>query len=204
MIIPRFTPDDLKKLPLRAIVALALRTARRVEHLALLPDDHPQKEQCRSAVANAIGLAEDFAKGLPCMAPEAAVREIEACRTAADGDYERASAMGAVVMAAHAAATAMHALALRAEPDQPHYFGFHEPNPFPHLADITADLAAREAFLAGMEAAGGEEYADAFVRASADDYAKLLQLDLGSYPQAGKPIDPSSNGPLGPLEGSRN
>ncbi len=111
--------------------------------------------------------------------------------------------MGAVVMAAHAAATAMHALALRAEPDQPHFVPFREPNPFPHLADITADLAAREAFLAGAEAAAGKEYADAFVRAGAEDFAKLLKLDLGSYPQAGKAIDPSGNGPLGPLESTR-
>ena len=27
---------------------------------------------------------------------------------------------------------------------------------------------------------------------------KLLGLNLGSYPQAGQPIDPSPNGPLGP------
>jgi len=30
-----------------------------------------------------------------------------------------------------------------------------------------------------------------------EDYQKLLRLDVGSYPQAGKPIDPSSRGPRG-------
>jgi hypothetical protein len=203
VIIPNFTPDDLKKLPLRAIVALAARCARRVEQLTTLPGDHPQHEQCRMAVANAIKLAEHFASGSPCSGLEDAVREIEACRAAAEGDYERSCAMGAAVMAVHAAATAMHALALRAEPHQAHYVPFAEPDPFPHLADVTADLAAQEAFLAGMEAAGGKEYADSFVRAGAEDYAKLLELELGSYPQAGNAIDPSPRGPLGPLERSR-
>ena len=32
MIVTNYTPEDLKKLPLRAIVALAARCARRVEH----------------------------------------------------------------------------------------------------------------------------------------------------------------------------
>jgi len=79
MIVPNYTPEDLQKLPLRAIVALSARCARRVEHRALVPDDQ-------------------------------------------------------------------------------------------------------------------------FLKGAVEDYEKLLRLDLGSYRQAGKPFDPSPDGPLGPLE----
>jgi hypothetical protein len=202
MIVTNYTPEDLKKLPLRAIVALAARCARRVEHLALLPDDHPETERCQAAVANAILLADDFAKGLPCLSLESVVREVEACRTVAEDDFVRDSAMGAIVMAVHAAATALHALDLRGEREESHLFGAAKPDPLPHLADVTADLAARGAFLAALEAVGAEGHADSFINAAVEDYEKLLRLDLGSYPQAGKPIDPSSRGPLSPLEPS--
>src|SRR5689334_552881 len=110
MIVTNYTPEDLKKLPLRAIVALSARCARRVEYLALLPADHAEGERCRAAVANAIRLAEDFAKGLPCPTLESVAREVEACRAIAEGDFVHDSAMGAVVLAAHAAATALRAL----------------------------------------------------------------------------------------------
>jgi hypothetical protein len=192
LIATNYTPADLKKLPLRAIVALAARCARRVEPQALLPDDHPHRDRCRKAVADAIGLAESFAKGLPCAALEAAVREVDQCRTDAAGDFVRESAMGAAVMAAHAAAAAVHALALRGEPPEPHSLGSAKPSPFPQLAEFTADLAAREAFLAASEAVGALGHTNAFVASAVEDYQKLLRLDLGSFPDAGKPIDLSS------------
>src|SRR5208337_5355370 len=44
MNIPEYSAQDLKKLPLRAIAALAARCARRVEHLTLLPDSHPESD----------------------------------------------------------------------------------------------------------------------------------------------------------------
>ena len=82
-------------------------------------------------------------------------------------------------------------------------FGAAKPDPFPHLADVSADLAARDAFLAALEAVAAKGHADAFTKAAIEDYERLLRLDLGSYPQAGKPIDPSSRGPLGPREPTR-
>jgi hypothetical protein len=100
-------------------------------------------------------------------------------------------------------ATALHALAERGEPEAAHLLGAAQPSPFPHLADITADLAARDAFTAAVEAAAAKGHADQFMERAVEDYEKLLRLDLGSYPQAGKPIDPSSDGPLGPLERGR-
>jgi hypothetical protein len=199
MIVTNYTPEDLKKLPLRAIVALSARCARRVEQQARLPDDHPEKERCVAAVANAIRLAEDFAKGSPCSSLESVVREVEACRTLAEGEFVHDIAIAAVVQAAHATAAALHALDLRSEREESHSFGTAKPNPFPHLADVTADLAARDAFTAAVEAAAAIGHADQFMKGAIDDYEKLLRLDLGSYPQAGNPIDPSSSGPLGPL-----
>ena len=200
MIVTKYTAEDLKKLPLRAIVALSARCARRVEHLALLPDDHPETERCRSAVANAIRLAEDFANGVPCSSSESVVREVEASRAIAEHDFVRDSAMGTIVLAARAAANALDALDLRLEADQSHVPGAAQTDPVPHLADVSADLAARDAFTAALEAVAAEGHADNFTKAVIEDYERLLRLDLGSYPQAGKPIDPGSNGPLGPQE----
>jgi hypothetical protein len=203
MIVGYSTPDELKRLPLRAIAALAARCARRVQHLARLPDDRPEKERCLSAVDEAIRLAEDFAKGLPVPRVEAVVREVEACRTLAQGQYARETAVAAIVLAAHAAATAQHALELEgeseSESEEPHLFRNAEPSPLPHLADLTADLAARDAFVAGMDAAGAAGHSDGFIEAAREDYQKLLRLFLGTYPQAGQPIDPPPDGPPGPL-----
>jgi hypothetical protein len=200
MIVTNYTPEDLKKLPLRAIVALSARCARRVEHMALLPDDHPENERCRAAVGAALRVAEDFARGRPCPSPESVVREIEACRAIGEGAFVHDMAMAAVIRAAHAAATALHALDLRGEPEEKDLLGDPQPNPLPHLADISADLATGEAFTAAVEAAAAEGHADPFIKGAIEDYKELLRLDLGSYPQAGKPIDPSPDGPLGPLE----
>jgi hypothetical protein len=203
MIVTNYTPEDLKKLPLGAIVALAARCARRVERLALLPDGHPEEERRRTAVASAIRLAEDFAKGMQCSSIESVVREIEACRALAAGDFVRDSAMSAVVLAAHAAAAAIRAIDLGDEPGEPSLVGSPPPNPLHHLADVTADLAVRDAFMAALEAVGADGHTDRFVKAAVEDYQKLMRLDLGSYPQAGAPIDPSSEGPLGPPEPTR-
>src|SRR5262249_24302706 len=128
------------------------------------------------------------------------VREIEACRAIGEGAFVHDMAMAAVIRAAHAAATALHALALRGEPEDAHLFGAAKPNPLPPLADITADLATRDAFTAAGEAAAADGHAAPFIQGAVEDYKILLRLDLGSYPQAGKPIDPSPDGPLGPLE----
>ena len=200
MFVPKYMPEDLKKLPLRAIVALGARCARRVERLALLPDDHPENQRCRAAVAAALRVAEDFARGKPCPSLESVVREIEACRAIGEGAFVHDMAMAAVIRAAHAAVTARHALDLRGELEEKDLLGDAQPNPFPHLADITADQAAWAAFTATVEAAGADGHTDPFLKGAIEDYEKLLRLDLGSYPQAGKPIDPSTNGPLGPLE----
>jgi hypothetical protein len=77
--------------------------------------------------------------------------------------------------------------------------GTRQPNPFPQLANVAADLAARDAFTAAVDAAGAAGHADKFIKAAVEDYQALLRLGLGSYPEAGQSIDPSPAGPLGEL-----
>ena len=199
MIVTNYTPEDLKKLPLRAIVALSARCARRVEHLVRLPGAQPMRERCRVATANAIRLAEDFANGSPCSSAENVVREIEECRAISNCDFTGDSALATVVMAARAAANGLHARELCGECAQAHSVGSSKPDPIGHLADVTADLAARAAFTAAFEAVAAIGHSDSFITAAIDDYEKLLRLELGKYPEAGEPVDPSSKGPLGSL-----
>ena len=116
MNLPTYSSDDLKKLPLRAIAAFAARCARRVEQRALLPDHHPEAEDCRRVVGDAIRLVEDFARGLPCTSAESVVREAERVREAAQGDVARQDAIAAIVQAAHAAVTAREATEVRSIP----------------------------------------------------------------------------------------
>ncbi len=199
MIVPNISTEDLKKLPLRAIVALAARCARRVESLSVLPEGHEHRDRCRTAIDGAIRLAEDFARGSPCPAVPSVIREVEACRAIAQGEYVRDTVFGAVVWAAHAAGAAMEGLSVRDEPPEVGLMGTRLPNPFPQLANVAADLAARDAFTAAVDAAVAAGFGDEFIKGSMQDYQTLLKLRLGLYPDAGQPIDPSPAGPLGKL-----
>jgi hypothetical protein len=195
-----FTAEDLKKLPLRAIVAFAVRNARRVEHLAVPPDGHPKKEAVRAAIAEGLWLAEDFARGRSSPALEDAVVAIEAGQEAAQVEIARENAYAAVVRAIHAAATAAHAIAEEQEPaDKPLISGGPPVKPLEHVAQLSADLAALGAFTAARDAAEALRSTDDVTESAAEDYRKLLELRLGKYPEAGEPIDPSPEGPLGPL-----
>ena len=196
-----YTADDLKKLPLRAIVAFAARCARRVEHLALPPDGHPEEERWPRRSRRRSQVAEDFARGLPCPTAESAVLAVEAGQEAAQGDLSRENAYAAVVRTAHATATAIHAIAVREEPpEKPLVSGSPTISPacrtwrtsrptWPRWGPITAAMDAAEAVAS----------TDEFTLWAALDYRKLLELKLGEYPEAGQPIDPSPEGPLGPL-----
>ena len=201
MTVTNLTADDLKKLPLRAIVAFAARCARRVEHLAVLEVGHSEAARWNAGIAEAIRVAEDVARGLPCSTVDSGVREVEECRVFAPGDLARENAYAAVVRTVHAAACACHAIARREEPAQRRLASGGPPlNPLPpHLADLTADLAALGAFTAAMDAAEAVATSDDLTMWAARDYQALLSLRLGKYPEAGQPVDPSPAGPLGPL-----
>jgi hypothetical protein len=201
MNIPQYTAQDLKKLPLRAIVALAARCARRVEHIALLPDGHPECDSCRQAVSDALGLAEDFVRGQPCLSSDSVIRAVEKCRDAAQEASARQNALAAVVQAAYAAASAMTTVDIRSQPAERDMLGHtHEPVPLDHLKDATADLAALCAFTAAVDAADAVGYTDTFIKGAVADYRAIGSLHLGNYPEPGRPIDPSARGPLGSFE----
>jgi hypothetical protein len=63
MKLANFTAEQLKALPVRAIVALAARCARRVEHLSQLPEENPQREKRREAIEADLRMADSFARG---------------------------------------------------------------------------------------------------------------------------------------------
>ena len=194
-----FTADDLKKLPLRAIVALAVRCARRVTHLAL-PEDASREEGPGLMIADGLRAAEDFALGRPSPTLETAVQAIEVGLPAGQGEIIGENARAAVVRAIHAAATAARAVAEREEPPEKRLLsGGPLEQPMSHLADVSADLAAMGAFTAAMDAAEAYRTTDDITKWAARDYRKLLELKLGQFPEAGEPIDPSPEGPLGPL-----
>ena len=202
MQVPDFTVEHLKKLPLRAIVAFAARCARRVEHLAQLPERHPQRESRRAAVEAALCVAEAYATGSDNPRDDSALAAIQAARGVADSP---AGSEDATVAAAEAANAAESARRLT---------GSHESggeSPFEPksaevrkflggLATVTADLAALSAFTAAVEAFASVGYHNEdFVAAARTDYDTLVRLRLGHYPEAGAPVDPSPCRPLGRL-----
>jgi hypothetical protein len=199
---PDFTLENLKRLPLRAMVAFAVRCARRVEHLAQLPEGHPGQAERRVAVEAALRLAEAIARGDADLSAESVVQAIDASRQAAGAEPSCQSAAAAAAEAAHAAASVL-SLIDRAVEDQ--NMPASEQNATARkflgsLESTTADLAAMSAFSAADEAndAVGLNNKD-FVGAFLNDYDKLVRLALGHYPEPGDPIDPSPVGPLGPF-----
>ena len=201
MINTQYTTEDLKKLPLRAIVAFAARCARRVESLSQLPADHPQREARRVAIDNAIRLAEEIARGSACASVEPVVRAVEATQAISGNGVACECAAAAVAAAARTAATVWLALNEgEGDRDTKRWTNTPEARSYlSHLANVTAEVVALDAFTAAVEAANAATYDDAFMRGAVQDFEMLLGLHLGTYPQAGQAIDPSPDGPLGPL-----
>jgi hypothetical protein len=200
MKLANFTVEQLKVLPLRAIVAFAARCAWRVEPLAQLPEGHPQRESRREAVEAALRMAESFARGTDEPPDESVVAGIDAIRDAG-GELAAAAAASAVAQAAHAAASAWHAGSQVAEGSRGPRHQTVEAGRFRGaLSHVTADLAAMNAFTAAAEAFVSVGYRNEhFVDAALKDYRTLVGLELGRYPEPGNPVDPSPGGPLGPL-----
>ena len=201
MIRTQYTTEDLKKLPLRAIVAFAARCARRVEPIAQFPAAHPQCEARRVAIDDATRVAEDISKGSACASIEPVVRALEATRAISG------VGVGCDCAAAAAAATARTVATVwlminPGEGDRDADRWTNTPEARSYLSRLekdTADIVALDAFTAAVEAANAVALDDTFMRGAIQDYERLLGLHLGTYPQAGQPIDPSPDGPLGPL-----
>jgi hypothetical protein len=201
MISTQYTTEHLTKLPLRAIVAFAARCAKRVEPFAQFPAGHPQQEVRRVAVDDAIRLAEEVSRGSASASINPVVRALESTRAISGVGIGCESAASAAAAAARTAATVW----LMLNPGE----GNRDADRWTHtpearnfrsrLANDTAELVAMDAFTAAVEAADAAAFDDPFMRGAIHDYERLLGLNLGTYPQAGQPIDPSPNGPLGPL-----
>jgi hypothetical protein len=199
MKLANFPIEQLKVLPLRAIVAFAARCARRVEPLAQLPEGNPQRESRREAVEAALRMAESFARGTDVAPDESVVAAIDACRDAG-GELACAAAASAIAQAAHAAASAWHAGPQAEESGAPGKHMIEAGRVLGTATHLTADLAAMNAYTAAAEAFVSVGYSNEhFVDSALRDYDKLVRLDLGRYPEPGNPVDPSPGGPLGPL-----
>ena len=184
MRLANFTLDQLKVLPLRAIVAFAARCARRVEPLAQLPEGDARRESRRTAVDAALRMAEAFARGSDAPLDESVVAAIDATRDAGD-ESAGSSAVSAAAQAAHAAASAWHDRVLLSA----------------SLTHVTADLAALNAYTAAAGAFVSVGYHNEdFVGAALRDYDTLVRLQLGRYPEPGAPVDPLRGGPWAPCD----
>ena len=187
--------DQLAKLPLRAIVAFAVRCARRVQPLGRVLTEYRQVE-----VDDAIVIAEGFARGGKAdRAARAAARAVDAARAAAakaaaDSDWVDADDAEAAAAWADATVRATDAAACAARAAN---------------AARAADIAAADAAAAraAADAAAAEDTARAAWdtgraasrTAARGDLHQLLALELGRPGTLGKPIDPAEDGPLGPL-----
>jgi mannitol/fructose-specific phosphotransferase system IIA component (Ntr-type) len=175
--------DELKQLPLRALVALAARCARRVQPFFTLPDDHPEKQRYVAAVERAIRTAEEFARGIPVAAPDAA-------RAASNYRGFAATAASAAAWAAEVASKASDA---EAASDAVQAVG---------CASGAAWDAARAVWDAARAAGNATDAYHAWFTAAAasrSDLSQLRGLGLGRFSELGEPLDPSADGPLGPL-----
>jgi hypothetical protein len=175
--------DRLKELPLRAVVAFAARCARRVQPLT---SSSPWSR--RDAVDRALQGAEGFALGGGYRATERATLLDAADR--ADDDYADTTDR-AVLAATHAADAAIHAAdaADRAA----------NADATDRAASFAADADALATRAAGFAANAALAAYDAALAAYDADLDRLAALNLGQPGTLGSAIDPSEEGPLGPL-----
>jgi hypothetical protein len=152
------THEELKKLPLRALVALCVRAAQRMRyHFDWLAKDaeHPERAKHPENVDIAMQVAYDFANGAELVSDARPKANAAFYATAfapgnRDGLPARAAPM-AVVVAISAAAN---------EPEE----------------------AVRHASFLSLA------YGPALAAIRAD-YNRLLEMNLGSFPELGKPVD---------------
>lgn len=177
------TRDELNKLPLEAIVAYAARCARRVQPLYGRAAGMADFSKHEATVEWAISLAEKF------------------CLTHVVGPpaYDAAYEARTVVHAADAkdAARAAGAAARAAA------YAFDVPKSAVYDRAIYASRVAAEAADAAQAAARAAAHASpsagAVEAAAKADFDRLSELNPGTDPNSGQPIDPTVNGPLGPL-----
>ena len=219
---PSKLPDweELRRLPLRAIVAYAVRYARRVQ---------PLWQSCRTLYESQVQAVERGLEDIECFcraeplpradfaAADRAAREM--ADEAADGVRFAAKAaalalrsVGHAIEVSNQAATASDTGATvvtnirdafeATEIDQETAKALEavlaarrasQVDEAPWDADEVAHLAQQTAEAAWAAAGSDDAFHDA------DDHQRLLCVALGKFPELGKPIDPGEYGPLGKL-----
>lgn len=177
------TEDELRKLPLGAIVAYAARCARRVQPLYGRAAGAAKPTKHEAAIEWAISLAENF-----CLRHEVSGAAYAAAYDARDA-VDAADARDAARAASAAARAAAYAFDIPKS-------AVYEHAVYANRVAIEADDAANAAARAANHACDGARAVEAAARA---DFDRLLQLNQGTYPQLGTPIAATENGPLGPL-----
>ena len=203
------TVDELKKLPLRGIVAYTVRCARRVQPLYGQARGTADFEEHKAAIETALTIAEQLCQGEPITADvtRAAFAAAAAVATAAADAAANANAAAADALAAFAAAARVAdraAFAADRAADDAIARVADDAHAAAHYAAAVAAAADRAAFAAVAAAAASSFAAAANPAFAADiaakaDYDRLVSLNLGECPDFGQPIDPTENGPLGPL-----
>lgn len=181
--------EKLKQLPLRALVAYAVRCAMRVQLLYLKWQDGQSQSGppagMAEAVAEAIELATKYAadEGQYDLKRGQALEEtvIEAVMRAKGGHRGAAFAANAAyaaLNAANLASSVSNGPNRRADAEKV------------VLAVITAADAAAAAH-------------EPVIQAALDDWHTLQLMRFGQFPEAGKPVDPRPEGKLGPLSNKK-
>lgn len=177
--------DDLKKLPLRALLAYTARCTQRIQPFFRVGNS-PEAQAAATAVSDAIRLGLNFASGVE-IDTNVAVRIEEDVLQAVMLASEETRTNRRAAFTANSA----YALANAA-----------------HMAILARDSKTRvqyanRALAAVVTAVDAADAADRSIRRAAPrDFAMLCKLGLGSFPEMGKPLDPSAKGPLGPLSGN--
>ncbi|MCY2991870.1 MAG: hypothetical protein NTY19_28935 [Planctomycetota bacterium] len=184
------TPDELKTLPLRAMVVYAVRCARRVQPLFGLAREIPHHEKHLAAIEIALTLSEQYCRG-ELIATAYAVRAAYAVADAAAYAARAAHTVVAAAKAAYAADDAARTVYAAA------YFSGHARSGA-YAARLAAAYAAATG-AAGRAACAAAHFADDAKCAARSDYDCLRALNPGETPSLGSPLDPSESGPLGPL-----
>jgi hypothetical protein len=181
--------ERLKQLPLRSLVAYAVRCAMRVQLLYLKwqegsPQSGPPAGMAE-AVAEAIELATKYAAqegGYDLKRGQALEETVIEAVMRAKGGHRGAA------FAANAAYAALNAANLASSVS-------NGPN---RRADaekvVLATITAADAAAAAHEPV---------IQAALDDWHSLQLMRLGQFPEAGKPIDPRPEGKLGPLSNKK-
>lgn len=175
--------NELKELPLYALLAYVARCARRVSPLFRLGRSSSEAETCRQSILAAIRLTEELAAGNEVnpdelwAAEEGTMRAVAVANEASPPD-ERAAYAADTAFAAIAAARVL-------------LESFSSDDPTAE-AERIAEVAtiARDAAISADERVAAPAHLD---------WEMLHRMFLGKFPDCGDPVDASETGILGPL-----